>query len=253
MEKIMSIIYSIVFVKGYIKAAQTEVVLDYTEDYTIKNLRRFSATKDFNLYPPGGSDFATAFPATHKVRKRFGSTVTDPASVLPSEMSSLASQSVYTSDTGEILWDRTAAASAYLRVDAPKFQSLTGRIASRALSTSNMAINVDTDSTVSVLSLDDKPIQSSSEMLLTLLTEQQNTNQVKDQGTGNMTDWGTTPVMLTQIVGSITLSVDNPANCKVYVLDKNGRARSQVSATVGSGTITFKTNYFTPWYLITKD
>ncbi|BBH19842.1 hypothetical protein Back11_11870 [Paenibacillus baekrokdamisoli] len=253
--KIMSIVYSIAFIKGYISQANTEVALDYTPDYTIQNLRRFSANKDFNLYPAGGSDFPIALPATHKIRKRFNKgVVTDPSTVLPDELPALAIQTAYTSDTGEITWDRTASTTAYIKVDAAKFQSLTGRIAGRSLATSNMSINVDVDSAVSLLSMDDSPLQTSKKMLLTLLTEQKNTGQVKNDSTGNMTNWGAYPVMFNKVSGVITITLADASKYAVYVLDVEGKRSTKAKTTKTATTITIDTSlYYTPWFLIVQN
>ena len=173
--------------------------------------------------------------------------------MLPSELSSLSSESDFKSDTGEILWSRKSPATSYLQVDTNKFQSLTGRIANRTLTTSNLSIQLNKDASVSLLSLDDKDISASSKMLFAITSGEQNTNQKKDEKTGNMINWGMGPVIQENITGEVKVKVSSDDLLHLFGLNLQGTIVKEVNSTKHNGWITFNpTNEF-PWYVIGKD
>lgn len=256
LKHIQSVIHGLAFIKGYIKESQKEVVVNYTKDHSVATYKEFYDRPHANLGTDlKFNDIPYSLYATHKVRKTFNDNLPQAqfTDILPSEMATLQASTVYTSDTGELEWDQTDPLTSYLKVNAPKFQSITGKIANRELSTDNLTINVDKRSSITLVSLDDKNLSTSGKILLTLLADQFNNGQVKNDTNGNLTTVGTYPVMLPKISGTITITVDDSTKYKVFALDAKGRRSYKIPVTKTDTTISFTANYYSPWFIIIKD
>jgi hypothetical protein len=66
-----------------------------------------------------------------------------------------------------------------------------------------------------------------------------------------MSNWGKSPVLFSQVRGTVTVTVNNASNLKIYAMDAEGNAVREVKHTTSGNAITFKTDYFVPWYLFT--
>lgn len=91
-----------------------------------------------------------------------------------------------------------------------------------------------------VSSLDGKEVPLSRRMLVTFITDVQNSN-IRYSGPDRdvLEDWGSTPHLVR--VGSVQVSLvlDKPSQVKVYRLDMSGRRGAEVPVTVNGGSISF--------------
>ncbi|MDD2461532.1 MAG: hypothetical protein PHT98_10690, partial [Kiritimatiellae bacterium] len=111
-----------------------------------------------------------------------------------------------------------------------------GRIAAGALTVSLRGA----PATVWVSALDDQPVVRSRRLLLTHLTDVQNTGvKYADPARKILLSWGKTPYLVRVGQAEIALAVQHPETCTVYALATNGRRLGQVPARVTGGALCF--------------
>lgn len=97
---------------------------------------------------------------------------------------------------------------------------------------------LDTDATVWVSSLDGKPIATSQRLLVTHLTDLQNSEtRYGDRSRQVLLAWGHLPHLVHAGRAVVALRVANASRAKVYSLAVTGRRLGEVTATVGNGTL----------------
>lgn len=91
-----------------------------------------------------------------------------------------------------------------------------------------------------VSSLDKLAVAQSRRMLVTFITDIQNSN-IRYSGPDRdvVEDWGTTPHLVRVGSAQVTLMVDNPAAIKVYRLDMAGNRGDEVAVTTSATTVSF--------------
>ena len=94
--------------------------------------------------------------------------------------------------------------------------------------------------TVWASSLDGAPLPNARRILLTHLTDVQNTGvRYADEAMTVLTDFGRLPCLLRAGTAKIELCVESPASCHVYALDTAGRRRAEVPCRVEDGRLSF--------------
>ncbi len=97
-----------------------------------------------------------------------------------------------------------------------------------------------TPATVWVSALDDQPVTCSRRLLLTHLTDVQNTHvKYADQARKTLLVWGKTPHLVRVGQAEIALKVQHPEACTVYALATSGRRLDRVPARVVDGALCF--------------
>jgi len=97
-----------------------------------------------------------------------------------------------------------------------------------------------TPATVWVSALDDQPVTRSRRLLLTHLTDVQNTHvKYADQARKTLLAWGKTPHLVRVGQAEIALKVQHPEACTVYALATSGRRLDRVPARVVDGALCF--------------
>lgn len=144
-------------------------------------------------------------------------------------------RSRFQSDTGEVTLDGPADT---LTLDTP----LTAggfAPAGRTIETKAARIDVlDTDATIWVSSLDGDPITSSQRLLLTHLTDLQDTDtRYGDRARQTLLAWGRLPHLVRAGRAVVTLRTSCARRAKVYALSVSGKRLAEVAATVGDGTL----------------
>lgn len=109
--------------------------------------------------------------------------------------------------------------------------------AGRKIETRVASIEIfDTDATVWVSSLDGKPIAASQRLLLTHLTDLQNTEtRYGDRARQVLLAWGHLPHLVRAGRAVVVLRLANASRAKVYALAVNGQRVGEVAATVNDG------------------
>jgi hypothetical protein len=98
----------------------------------------------------------------------------------------------------------------------------------------------DSDATVWVSSLDGKPITESKRMLLTHLTDLQNTEIKYAEGARQtLLDWGKLPHLVHAGKATVKLRNSTAAGLKVWALSTSGKRSSEVKTTQADGVLSF--------------
>jgi hypothetical protein len=97
---------------------------------------------------------------------------------------------------------------------------------------------LETDATVWASSLDGQPIRRSRHLLITHLTDLQNTGaRFADRARTTLLDWGKLPHLVRTGAARITLRIANPERAKVWALSTGGRRLAQVGSALQSGAL----------------
>jgi hypothetical protein len=111
-----------------------------------------------------------------------------------------------------------------------------GKIDAEALS----VVVSEAAATVWVSALDHNPISTSSRLLLTHLTDIQNSDiAFAEQSLKTLTDWGRLPHLVRKGNAAITLSLKDPKTYSVYALSTSGKRMGKVSSSVVAGKLCF--------------
>lgn len=148
-------------------------------------------------------------------------------------------RNVFESDTGEMLLDGE---KGVLRFDTPK---TAGGYAEpgEVIESANAGVVVSELSigaTVFVTSVDGKAIRESGRLLVTHLTDLQNTETVyAEQARQTLLDWGKMPHLVRAGTAKVRIAVKEPGEWKVYGLSVSGKREGEVTAKVVEGGIEF--------------
>ena len=139
-----------------------------------------------------------------------------------------------------------------LVIDAPSAQGLSGNLkAAGAVETASLSIRSDLDlGHIIAVALDGKPLSSSANILLQVMSEERTTNfRTEDAGNGQhrITDIGRDPWLIKELTGVVKFNRPDAADLKVTQLDFNGYPVNSV----GNAT-QIKLNGRTVYYLITR-
>ncbi len=147
-------------------------------------------------------------------------------------------RNVYQSETGEVTID---APRDVLTLDTPRTAG--GFAPSGETIQTQHGIEVlvqDVPATVWVSALDDQPIASSRRLLLTHLTDLQNTGtRYAERARRTLLDWGRLPHLVRAGRAEVRLCLRNPHEFQVWALSTAGRRVAQVPARVQDGALAF--------------
>jgi hypothetical protein len=98
----------------------------------------------------------------------------------------------------------------------------------------------DTDATVWVSSLDEQPIAASRRLLVTHLTDLQNTEiRYAERARQTLLDWGKLPHLARAGKAEVRLQVRDPASYRVWALATGGKRLAEVACRTTAGELTF--------------
>jgi hypothetical protein len=165
-----------------------------------------------------------------------GSTVLDrfrQRQWLPAANSTDFTKKVFQSETGEITADSP---QNIFTINTPRTAGGFAP-AGKRIETGVATIEIqDTDATVWISSLDDQPIASSKRLLVTHLTDLQNTGtQFADSSRKLLLAWGQLPHLVRAGRATVTLRIANAGQAKVHALAVNGKRTGEVRGEAGDG------------------
>ncbi|WP_281884349.1 carbohydrate binding domain-containing protein [Paenibacillus sp. YYML68] len=200
--------YALSFLKGYVRPAEHSVTVQYNNNEVFASTGVNSDTPTYNIK----DELPTALLYKHMISKAFGAERTSMSSDLIDEETdeALSQESVHRSDTDELIWDASVEGNETFLINTPKSQSITGFMTGRTLRTSNMEVRLSPAQypfgSVALQPLDDRRIQDSRSMLLTLISRQSNSEQEQEASTG-LFHWGQGPTRMQQLTGKVTISL----------------------------------------------
>jgi len=102
---------------------------------------------------------------------------------------------------------------------------------------------IKTGATVAISSLDGKPIRTSKRLLVTHLTDLQNTGiHYAESARQTLLAWGGLPHLVRDGSATVRLTLTDPAACTVWALSTGGRRVEKVQTKVESGELVFAVN-----------
>ena len=188
--------------------------------------RALAGDKSADIKPYGATP--AQIMALLKDRKILGDTnPTDPA------------KNIYQSETGEITID---AARDMMSLDTPKTAGGYAP-AGQTITTADKGLSIaiqDADATVWVSTLDGQPLSSSKRMLVTHLTDLQNTDiRYGEKARQTLLEWGKLPHLVRTGKAQVTLKHADAGKLKVWALATSGKRLAEVPATVADGKLQF--------------
>jgi hypothetical protein len=149
---------------------------------------------------------------------------------------------VFQSETGEITIDGP---NDLMVLDTPK--TVGGFApAGQEISTKNQGVSIrveSTDATVWLSSLDNQPIRRSRHLLVTHLTDLQNSGiQYAEEARKTLLDWGKLPYLVRSGKARIRFQHESPRKLKVWALSTGGKRLKQIKAVKARETLEFATS-----------
>ena len=162
------------------------------------------------------------------------------------------------SETGEITWDNSDSAKAVFSVVAPAARVAAGYIGGRNIELGNVTISMDNTpynwAAVTLTSLDGKPLEESSVILLAAAGRVENTGmEWNEERTTVGRGWGSAPTRAEGIPARITMREMD--KFKVHSLDPAGNKVSQVPVKKKGKRLSFSIDaqYKTLWYILERN
>ncbi len=163
----------------------------------------------------------------------------------------------WVSETGEISWDTRDSLNAVFKVNAPASKIAIGYIGGKTVDLGSVTLRMDTTknnwATITLTSLDGKPVEESSKVLLVAAGRVENANWKWDEKFTTLRDeWGTAPTRAEGIPAKLIFR--GARNFKVHALDPSGKETAEVKV-VKKGSeqvINIGAQYKTLWYIVTR-
>ncbi|HEY9060623.1 MAG TPA: carbohydrate binding domain-containing protein [Pseudobacteroides sp.] len=230
------------FLKSYLSKALKTITVDFPYDYIFKLFPESSIVEDIHKVIPSSLLY------THMLQTSLNSksNISKLNSLTPEEYKKLINEDAHISDTGEIKWHAQKKNETIFVINSKKIQSATGFLKNRKIDLDNISLNLDKDCSVILCSMDEKDIDKSQRLLLSITGAQKNTDQRKSYKNG-LTDWGKGPVLMERINGNISLLLDDTKSYDLYLLDTSGRRIKKLDYVKNEGKITIQWKYDGFW------
>ena len=167
-------------------------------------------------------------------------------------------EGAWMSDTGELSWDNRDSTRAVFTINSNAAKAAVGYIGGKDIRLGGVSIRMDTTpynwASIVLVTLDAKPISSSSAMLLVAAGRVENTDmQWNEDKTSVGAGWGRTPTRAEAIPARISL--DDIKNFRVYALDANGNQGNEIHVKKNGPVRSFVTGaqHKTLWYLLKRE
>lgn len=205
---------AMIFLRGDVSAAKTVLTRSYSTDQISEASRLPRAEMPY--YTPG---FDRMIPLVH------GSRVSC-LDCKPSLPAPLPPANPIVSDTKELSWKTSDGKDGIVSVDTPRSQALVGFVRENPkVQTRNLSAEIaNRFATLTLSSLDGKPINLSNRLLLTTTSTTQNTGATWDERRAMLTNWGTAPTLIEPVSGWIQLK-DLEGAIGVFAQPLDGAAR----------------------------
>ncbi len=230
----------LMYLRGDVKSAKTTIMRGYSEKDIIDGMKE--PMGDRYLYTKG---FSPRIPLIYKTRiESFNRHVHDFPQVQNSN--------VIVSETGEINW-RPDDDKSYVEISTDKSESLIGFVPSNTTSLKHLEVNVKNKfASITLTSLEDKPITVSKKMLLVTTAKASLTNVIWNEDKTRMISKGELPLRIEVVSGNILIKgLKNARKLILEPLDGSGNPIRSSTVSVKNGNASFKVgNDTTVWYYI---
>ncbi len=234
---------SVIFLRDDIKMANRKITLNLPLDDLIKDYKYVGESRKFPLR--GGY-----LPSNVMYFNRINISPDESLATTPisdvftnSQLQAIKTRVTHISDTNEIELNHNIIDKGYIRINTKNAQGAAGFLSDHIIETDNMKIDLETDASCILISLDDNKIGQSKRMLLSVVASQK--NEGEQEGV-----WGTGPVLLESVSGEIEISVEEPKNYIIYALDGIGAHSKNIAYTIEGNTLCFNIDGESLWYEI---
>lgn len=244
---------SLAYVKGYIQ--EPENALCWSEassedEYWLKTASVGLDKININSMVPVTAGFR------YKLRKQlYGDSLCKPGDMKPHNMK----QRNFT-QTNEIGWQTLKGKGVAFTVNTNKYQAVAGTMKGESIQLKNLTVTIGDHGAVTAVALDDLALQSSRRILVTSVSEFDNTGsrRTSQDGRDVIRGAGHGPTRLRSVQGSVTLRTKNSGQLFVYAIWPGSKFESVAEVQikrVGDYTeVTIPLNIRkTPWYVVSFD
>jgi hypothetical protein len=186
---------ALLFLRGDVEKARNISARSYSEKQVYDSMLLPSSDRPF--FTPG---FPLSLPLEHEVRiSSFNGPATQPFH---------KDQPPYpiVSDTQQLRWFTSAEKGGLVTVDSPRSQALIGYVRAEDKAVTNMVAEVENGFCELLLSsMDERPIATSSKLLLVTGSKVQNTGQIWNSAGTAVTAFGTAPTLIEPVRGMLVL------------------------------------------------
>ena len=150
-------------------------------------------------------------------------------------------RNIFQCETGEIAID---APRDTMTLDTPRTAGGFAPAGEKIVTRNGVEIAVlETEATVWVSALDDRPIVSSKRLLISHLTDLQNTEiRYAERARQTLLAWGRLPHLVRAGKAEVRLKLKDPAGCRVWALSTSGKRVAEVPANVDGGALVVRTD-----------
>lgn len=152
----------------------------------------------------------------------------------------------YVSNGNQLTWDISEANRGRYLVNAPAVQGVMGFVQGKTFTLPALTLAINGKPTgarrnadfaaITLQSLSDQPLATSQQLLFSVVTRFENTGMRWNNDFTSVEDqWGRAPALIEPIRLVATVTVANPSNAKVWVLDAKGAPRSTLAYKVRNG------------------
>ena len=208
--------------------AQETLVRTYTPEETVEAMR-LAQWQHRPFFKP---DFELTTQLQHATRWRLDETRPDSTEVRPAKYPNPYAgkpSAQLASDTGELCWRHADQKRGVITVATPRSQSLIGFVRGSGESVPHLATDVTNDfSVLTLTALDDQTIAQSKSLLLVATTGAAvNTGQQFAEDGKTLAEWGTGPVLIEPVRGTVTLrGLTDARSVRATALTAEGRPQS---------------------------
>lgn len=235
---------SLIFLRHDISAARNTVTRSYLKEQVFDSYRLWG--KDSPYFTPG---FPLWLPLEHAVRIASLDRRPTKKSGKPKRPAPIVS------DTGQLTWNVSKSGQGAVTVNSQRTQALIGFSAAERTTPANLSASVSNPfCAITLVSLDGKPIPSSSRLLLTAGSRVANTSMQWNSAHTGLENWGGSPTLIEPVTGHIDLrGLDEAGAVLIQPLDGAGQPLAQALHAKRQGdTWEFQVGQpATTWYVIT--
>ena len=225
-KMIESAVCGLAFCRADIQPASKTILRSYTKDEVVDSLLLPSSERP--LFTPG---FSSAIPLIHSTR--IESLNSNPT--IYEIKGDLGKRIV--SDTKELVWSVENPGKGFVKINTPKTQALIGYIKNNPETTENISMTIENEfASVICVSLENLPISQSKRLLVSAAAKALNTGTVWNEKHTTLVNWGTGPVLVDSVSGTIHLKGVNATGIRIAPLDGEGNIMGEpVKASADQG------------------
>ncbi len=229
----------LMFSRGDIKPAATTIYRGYDENEIIEGIR-----KNFGPAPFFTEGFSPLTPLVYKTRiKSFEKKISD--------FPQIEDKPAIRAETGEITWHDTG--NNIVEISSPRGEALIGFMQEKANGLKHLKVQLENEfASVILVSLDDKPIESSGKLLLVPTARKGFTGMKWNDDRTRLYDMGERPSIIEAILGEIKITgLKGAQNAVIEPLDGRGNPMASIKRAVEQETLSINMDdAVTVWYYI---